>query len=108
MNSPNSHDNSPMHSGLSAENIIYEFDFQYADNSLWVRADVTVIQAFTAISTGLLHNKPITKIQLFAIIEGERSISFVYDVTAAKKGNNPWSLFTPPPKQFHSPEQTTE
>ena len=72
--------------------IIYEFEFQYTDNPRWLRTDAPIGVAFTAIQTGLLGNKPISKIKLFTISEGMSSVSFIYDIAAAKQGNSPWSL----------------
>jgi hypothetical protein len=74
-------------------NIQYEFDFQFADiPTMWLRTDVSVVQALDCIKTGLLDNRAVSKIKLFAISEGDNTVSFVYDVVAAKQGNNPWSL----------------
>lgn len=74
-------------------NIKYEFDFQFVDKpNVWLRADVTVEEAFNAIKTGLLKNHQVSKINLFAITEGSQSVGFVYDVVAAKSGTQPWSV----------------
>lgn len=75
-----------------AKNVVYEFEFLYTDNPLWVRADISVATAYNTVLTGLLFNKAVSKIKLFAISEGEDSVSFVYDIAAAKSGNQPWSL----------------
>lgn len=75
-----------------ATTLTYEFEFKFSDKPIWVRADVTVAEAFAAIKTGLLRNQAISAVKLFAITEGSDSISFVYDVTAAQQGNPPWSL----------------
>ena len=72
--------------------IEYEFEFQYTDNPLWVRADISIAMAHKTILTGLLFNKAVSKVKLFTISEGEESVSFIYDVGAAKSGNQPWSL----------------
>tara|TARA_R110000868_G_scaffold65453_3_gene195789 strand:+ start:296 stop:562 length:267 start_codon:yes stop_codon:yes gene_type:complete len=80
---------------LTALNSQYEFDFQFVDISdMWLRTDVTVFEALECIKSGLLRNRAVSKIKLFAInIDGdEGSASFVYDVIAAKQGNNPWSI----------------
>ena len=75
-----------------ANRIEYEFEFQYTDNPLWVRADISIAVAYKTILTGLLLNKAVSKVKLFTITEGEESVSFIYDVGAAKSGNQPWSL----------------
>jgi hypothetical protein len=74
---------------------VYSFECQFeALPSLWVSLDVTVEQALETIKTGLLHNKVVTKIKLFVINVESDSIGFIYDVVAAKTGNNPWSITT--------------
>ena len=78
-------------------NITYELDFQYDTTPLvWTSLDVTVIEALDTLKTGLLNNKPVAKIKLFAIVDTDIipnvSMEFVYDVRAAKQGNIPWSL----------------
>ena len=74
------------------KSVVYEFEFQYTDNPRWLRSDVSVGAAFAAMQTGLLSNKPISRIKLFTISEGTSSVSFIYDIVAAKQGNSPWSL----------------
>ena len=73
---------------------VYSFECQFeALPNLWVSLDVTVEQALDAIKTGLLHNKVVTKIKLFVINTPDSdTIGFIYDVVAAKQGNNPWSI----------------
>ena len=75
-----------------SQKIEYEFEFQYTDNPLWVRADISIATAHKTILTGLLLNKAVSKVKLFTITEGEESVAFIYDVVAAKSGNQPWSL----------------
>lgn len=78
---------------LPEDNLTYELDFQYDSSPpVWTSADVTVTEALDTLKTGLLNNKPVAKIKLFAIFNTEISIEFVYDVRAAKQGNIPWSL----------------
>jgi hypothetical protein len=72
--------------------IEYEFEFQYTDNPMWVRADISIAVAYKTMLTGLLLNKAVSKVKLFTITEGEESVSFIYDIGAAKSGNQPWSL----------------
>ena len=76
-----------------------EFEFTQESSTRFLRTDITIQQALDAINTGLLDNKPIGKIKLFAISEDDDSISFIYDVAAAKSGNNPWSLHQLPSTQ---------
>ena len=72
---------------------VYSFDFQFVDvPNMWLSTDVTVEESLNAIKTGLLNNRPISKIKLFAISSGSDSICFIYDVVAAKQGNQPWSI----------------
>ena len=81
-----------IHNSIASQ-IKYEFDFQFEDKpGIWLRADVTVEEAFNAIKTGLLKNNPVSKINLFAITDKDKSVGFIYDVAAAKQGNQPWSL----------------
>ena len=71
----------------------YEFEFQFTDiPNMWLRADVSVAQSLECIKTGLLKNRAVSKIKMFAITEGSNSVSFVYDIIASKSGNFPWSL----------------
>lgn len=73
--------------------MVYEFDFQFTDvPNFWVRADVTIQEAFVVLQTGLLRNKPVSKIKMFAITDTAGSVSFVYDVIASKTGAFPWTL----------------
>lgn len=73
--------------------LAYSFDFQFADKpGLWLSSDVTVNQALDVLKTGLLKNHAVSKVKMFAINDGAKSVSFVYDVTAAKQGNFPWTL----------------
>jgi hypothetical protein len=60
--------------------------------NFWLSADVTISQAFDCIKTGLLNNQPVSKIKMFSINSDGDSVSFVYDIVAAKSGNFPWSL----------------
>ena len=76
---------------------IYEFEFQFPDSNIWYKTDLQVSEALEVIKTGLLTNKPITKIKLFAITEDTSSMCFIYDVAAAKQGNQPWSLLATAP-----------
>ena len=79
-------------SAVSAQ-IVFEFEFEFTSNpNLFVRADVSVIEAFVAITTGLLKNCPVSRVKLLTVSEGNSSVYFTYDVNAAQKGNKPWSL----------------
>lgn len=79
---------SPEHLGM-----VYEFDFQFADiPNIWLRTDVTVEEAFECLKTGLLNNRVVTRIKAFAITNSPTSVSFVYDINAAKSGSFPWTL----------------
>lgn len=74
---------------------VYEFDFQFTDvPNFWLRTDVTIEESFNVLKTGLLRNKPVSKIKMFAINSDGSSVSFVYDVIASKTGAFPWSLST--------------
>lgn len=73
--------------------MIYEFDFQFTEHpDLWVRTDITVEDALECLKTGLLKNSQVSRVKLFAINEGDVSVSFIYDITAAKSGNQPWTI----------------
>lgn len=75
--------------------MLYEFEFQFPEISIWVKTDVSVQEAFDCITTGLLRNKPVAKIRLFSINEDGTSHSFVYDIIAAKSGSgSPWGIFS--------------
>ena len=72
---------------------IYSFDFQFTSiPQMWLSTDVTIQQAFDCIKTGLLHNQAISKIKMFSINSDGSSVSFIYDIVAAKQGNFPWTL----------------
>jgi hypothetical protein len=72
---------------------VYKFEFQFVDvPDLWLTIDISVGDSLEAIKTGLVKNRPISKIKLFAINTDDDSIAFVYDVVAAKQGNTPWTL----------------
>ena len=80
------------HPGLGYK---YSYDFQFTDiPNMWLSTDVTVQEAFEVLRTGLLRNRPVSKIKMFAIndIDSGGSISFVYDVICSKTGAFPWSL----------------
>lgn len=72
---------------------VYSFDCQFeALPNLWVALDVTVQEAMDCIKTGLLRNKPVTRIKMFSIGDLGDSVSFVYDIVASKTGAFPWAL----------------
>lgn len=78
---------------LPSQNLIYEFEFQFTSSiGIWVKADVDCLEAFEAIKTGLLRNHPVSLIKLFTISEDTTTVAFIYDVTAAKQGNTPWTI----------------
>ena len=79
--------NSMVHLGL-----VYSFDFQFADKpNIWLQADINTNEALEVIKTGLFKNHSVSKIKLFAINCGDESVTFIYDVIAAKSGLNPWT-----------------
>jgi hypothetical protein len=72
---------------------VYSYDFQFTDMpGFWLSTDVTIQEAFEVLKTGLLRNKPISKVKMFAISSGDDSVSFIYDVIASKTGAFPWTL----------------
>ena len=72
---------------------VYSYDFQFTDMpGFWLSTDVTIAEAFEVLKTGLLRNKPISKVKMFAISADDQSVSFVYDVIASKTGAFPWTL----------------
>jgi hypothetical protein len=72
---------------------IYEFEFQLTDTQgLWLKTDASVYTALEVIKTGLICGKQVSRIKLFAINGEEGSACFIYDVAAAKSGNQPWSV----------------
>ena len=80
-----------------AHNLIYELDYQLdtsanVSSPIWLSKDITVLEALDILKTGLLDNKPVAKIKLFAIFDTEISIEFIYDVRAAKQGSIPWLI----------------
>ena len=79
--------------GDKSKDIVFEFEFEFTSNpNLFVRADVSVKEAFESLTTGLLKNCPVSRVKLLTVAEGNSSVYFTYDVNAAKKGNQPWSL----------------
>ena len=82
---------------MAALNTIYEIEFQVPSDSRWYKTDISVAESLEVIKTGLLSNKPVSKIKLFAITEGDSSANFIYDVVAAKQGSQPWSLLMTAP-----------
>lgn len=80
---------------LSSQHLgtVYSFDCQFeALPDIWVSLDVTIEAALECIKTGLLHNKPVTRVKLFSISSDGDSVSFVYDIVQSKTGGFPWSL----------------
>lgn len=72
---------------------VYEYDFQFTDiPGFWLRTDVTIQESFDVLKTGLLRNRPVSKIKMFAINSDGSSVSFVYDVIASKTGAFPCTL----------------
>lgn len=73
---------------------VYEIEVQYElIPNQWVRLDVKIAEALEALKTGLLRNLAITRVKLFSITAKDSdAVSFVYDIAAAKSGNQPWSL----------------
>ena len=83
----------PQDSKDTSTGIVFEFEFEFTSNpNLFVRADVSVKEAFESLTTGLLKNSPVSRVKLMTVAEGNSSVYFTYDVNAAKKGNSPWSL----------------
>lgn len=75
--------------------MVYEFEFQFEQTpNIWLRTDVTIADALACLKTGLLRNQVVTKVKLFAITESSTTVAFVYDITAAKSGNTPWSTLS--------------
>jgi len=75
------------------QDLEYEFDFQFVDiPNMWLRCDIKTSQALETIRTGLLNNRAVSKIKLFAITGPEHTVCFVYDIVAAKQGNFPWTI----------------
>ena len=73
--------------------MIYEFECIFtALPDVWVRLDVSTIDALMCLRTGLLNNQQVNKVKVFAITSDTESISFVYDILAANTASaNPWS-----------------
>jgi hypothetical protein len=78
--------------------MIYEFEFQFESHpTIWLRADVTTAEALECLKTGLLRNSIVSKVKAFAISESDNSVTFVYDISAAKSGTGqPWSVISAP------------
>jgi hypothetical protein len=76
--------------------IRFEFEFQFVDTpNVWLKVSIPLAQHLEAIKTGLLFNKPISKVKLFEVTDEESDIGFIYDVQAAKSGGQPWSTSSP-------------
>lgn len=74
------------------QDLIHEFEFQLTTlPGVWLKTDISTSQSLQAIKSGLLHNQSLSKIRLFTISDDDTTIHYVYDVVAAKQGNNPWS-----------------
>lgn len=72
---------------------VYDFEFQFSDIKCWLKIEATVTEVLEALKTGLIANKPFSKAKLFSITENEvGSAIFIYDVAAAKSGQQPWSV----------------
>lgn len=75
---------------------LFELEFQFQDTPhVWLKVDQPLSTHLAALKTGLLFNKPITKVRLFEVTDSGQSVSMIYDVQAAKSGGQPWSLSQP-------------
>ena len=76
-----------------ADDIEISLEFRLEEFPCFVSANITMLQAFECINSGLLHNKPVRQVKLYTVTGEEgNSISLVYDIAAAKSGSNPWSM----------------
>jgi len=76
----------------------YSFDFQFESHpNLWLSTEVTTIEALSCLKTGLLRNHVVTRVKVFSINGDGESETFIYDIAAAKSGNQPWSLISEKP-----------
>ena len=73
-------------------NILTELDFNYSENPRTLKTNVTIPQSLEVLKTGLLDNKPVSKVRLFSIEQDGLSVTFIYDIQAAKSGSQPWSI----------------
>lgn len=79
----------------TSQTLIHEFEFQLSSMpGVWLKTDVTTTQSLSAIKTGLLHNQSLSKIKLFTVSDDDTTISYIYDVLAAKQGIQAWSTQT--------------
>jgi hypothetical protein len=73
----------------------FELEFQFQDApGIWLKSDQPLLVHLETLKTGLLFNKPITKMKLFEVADNNLTTSMVYDVAAAKSGGQPWALST--------------
>ena len=76
---------------------MYEFEFKFVGTDFFVKTDVTVAEGLDALKTGLLRNKAISEVKLFSVTGQEHDGGImdayhVYNVEAAKAGQQPWSV----------------
>jgi hypothetical protein len=73
----------------------FELEFQLQDTpNVWLKSDQPLSVHLETLKTGLLFNKPITKVKLFEVTDNNLVTCMIYDVNAAKSGGQPWSLST--------------
>ena len=72
----------------------YEVEFKLKGIPFITRTDTTTVEILECLKTGLFRNQPVESISLFSIAsdDGEQSHTFVYNMEAAKSGNQPWSI----------------
>jgi hypothetical protein len=78
---------SPQHLG-----VIFQFDFKFTDCDVWLKADISIGESLEVLKTGLLRNKAVSQVKLFSVAEDGTEIGFIYHITNAKAGTQPWNL----------------
>ena len=70
----------------------YEAELKFKALSFPTRVDATTWEILECLKTGLFRNQAVESVALFSISGEEEAQVFVYNIEAAKSGNQPWSL----------------
>ena len=70
----------------------YEADIKFKALPFPTRVDASTWEILEALKTGLFRNQAVESVALFSISGDEEAQIFVYNIEAAKSGNQPWSV----------------
>ena len=71
---------------------IYEAEIKFKALPFTTRVDVSTWDMLECLKSGLYKNQAVESVSLFSIHGDEEAQIFVYNIEAAKSGQQPWSV----------------